>query len=280
MKPKQAYGVRLASALHYEPNHQTIKPSNHRTAVRLDAKTTSNLELARMTQDYKQTTGIVKALRDCNFLRGAPDRLVQSIAAISKALRHPKGTTVFNQGDACKGMYIVESGAVKVFKTGADGREHVLHVVMPGDCFGEAAMFLGTGYPADAQAVKDSTLILIRKEQLLSLLSREPELSLQLMAAMAGWSRRLVAKVEALTLKDAGARLAEYLLNHASSNRGVSETRLSVPKNILASQLGVSSETLSRLLTRFEAEGLIESEGRGIKLLNLREMKEIAESRQ
>jgi CRP/FNR family transcriptional regulator, dissimilatory nitrate respiration regulator len=218
---------------------------------------------------------LVKAIGKCNFLTGASEQLLQPIAGISKVIRQPRGTVVFNEGDACRGMYIVHSGAVKIFKTGPDGREHVLHVVMQGDCFGEAAMFLGTGYPADAQAVKDSVLILVRKEQFLALLSREPDLCFQLMGAMAMWSRRLVAKVEILTLKDASARLAGYLLKLRSDT--APDVQLAVPKNVLASQLGISNETLSRLLARFEAQGLISASGKKITLLDRQELEELAE---
>ena len=222
---------------------------------------------------------IVEAIKNCNFLGGAGDELIRLIAAISKTIHQPRGTMVFNEGDACRGMYIVHSGAVKLFKTGPDGRDHVLHVVMQGDCFGEAAMFLGTGYPAEAQAVRDSVLVLVRKEQFLDLLSKEPTLCFQLMAAMALWSRRLVAKLEALTLRDASARLAEHLLKLAATSpefrERLSEVQLGIPKNVLASQLGISNETLSRLLTRFEAQGLIVCKGRGIRILDRQELQEL-----
>jgi CRP/FNR family transcriptional regulator, dissimilatory nitrate respiration regulator len=217
---------------------------------------------------------LVRAIGKCNFLDGAGDELLRAIAGISKVVKQPRGTVIFNEGEACRGMYIVHSGAVKIYKTGPDGKEHVLHVVMQGDCFGEAALFLGTGYPADAQAVKDSTLILVRKDQFLALLSREPDLCFQMMGAMALWSRRLVAKVEILTLKDASARLAEYLLSLRKDSS--TDVHIAVPKNVLASHLGISNETLSRLLARFEAQKLISARGKSIQLLDCRELADLA----
>ena len=87
------------------------------------------------------------------------------------------------------------------------------------------------------------------------------------------WARRLVAKVEILTLKDASARLAEHLLQLAPDGPDV---QLAIPKNVLAAQLGISNETLSRLLTRFEAQRLIASEGKKITILDRREMEDLA----
>jgi CRP/FNR family transcriptional regulator, dissimilatory nitrate respiration regulator len=225
----------------------------------------------------KQALDVLQAVRECEFLSGAGEELIRPIAGMSRVIRQPRGTLVFDEGEPCRGMYIVRSGAIKLFKIGPDGREHVLHVVMSGDCFGEAAMFLGTGYPAAAQAVKDSTLLLVRREQFISLLEREPSLCFQLMGAMAMWARRLVNKVEILTLKDASARLAEYLLKQVTNAEGpTAALRLSIPKNVLAAQLGISSETLSRLLARFEAQGLISADGKDVEILNLREMEELA----
>ena len=224
---------------------------------------------------------ILQAVSACHFLADAGERLVRPIAAISSVIHQPKGTLVFDQGDACRGMFIVHAGAVKILKTGPDGREHVLHVVHKGDCFGEAALFLGTGYPAAAQAVTDSVLILTPKEKLLGLLRTAPDLCLQMMGAMAIWARRLVDKVEILTLKDAGARLADYLLNELgrADTRAESPARvqLRIPKNVLASHLAMSNETLSRLLARFEAHGLIAVNGRVIRILDGRELRGLAE---
>ena len=114
---------------------------------------------------------------------------------------------IFHEADPCHGFYIVGSGAVKLYKESYDAKEHALHVVMPGDCFGEAALFLGTGYPASAAAGHDSALILLLKI-ISSTLRDNPEVSFRLMAAMATWAHRLVTSIESLTLKDAAARFA------------------------------------------------------------------------
>jgi len=184
---------------------------------------------------------------------------------MSKFEHYDRGDLIFAEETPCVGMYVVAEGAIKVYKIGSDGREHVLHVAEPGETFGEAAMFLGSvGYPAYAGAVRDSTVVFIPKRPMLELLESRPELAIQVLGSLATWTHRLVGKLEQITLKDASSRLAAYILAHC---KGM-ECNLRVPKHTLAATLAVSSETLSRLLTRFEAEGLIEADGRHIRVLD------------
>jgi len=217
---------------------------------------------------------VLAAMRTCRFFENLDEQTLLLIRPAAKRVRQPKNTVVFNEGEPCRGFYIVESGAVKLYKESADAKEHVLHIAMPGDCFGEAALFLGMGYPASAAAVRDSELILLRKDEFLQLLMERPEVSFRLMASMATWAHRLVSSIEALTLKDASSRFAAYLLAEARAGDVV---ELGMPKQVLASHLGMTGETLSRLLARFEADGLIAARGRRIQLRSVEGLEEVAE---
>jgi CRP/FNR family transcriptional regulator len=217
-------------------------------------------------------------MRSCKFFQSMDDEALKLIRPTAKRVLQPKNTVIFHEGEACRGFYIVESGAVKLYKESADAKEHVLHVAMPGDCFGEAALFLGKGYPASAAAVQDSVLILLRKDEFLELLRGNPDVSFKLMASMATWAHRLVNSIESLTLKDAGARFADYILSRLAkgSNDGV-VIDLGMPKQVLASHLGMTGETLSRLLARFEEDELVIVQGRKLTLLSIEDLQDLAE---
>lgn len=221
---------------------------------------------------------ILAAMRSCTFFQSLDEEMLQLMRPIAKRIIQPKNTVIFHAGEACHGFYIVESGAVKVYKESADAKEHVLHLVLPGDCFGEAALFLGVGYPASAAAVQDSALILLKKEEFLQLLREHPDISFRMMASMATWAHRLVSSIESLTLKDASARFANYLTQKTPQGLKDGITiDLGMPKQVLASHLGMSGETLSRLIARFESDGIIITQGRKVKILLADELKEIAE---
>lgn len=218
-------------------------------------------------------------MRCCGFFETLDESALMLLRPAAKRVAQPRGTVVFHEGEPCHGFYIVESGAVKIFKESADAREHVLHVAAAGDCFGEAALFLGIGYPASAAAVTDSSLILFRKDEFLRILRESPDVSLRLMASMAQWAHRLVRSIEALTLKDASARFAGYILARVpGQNPDGAILQLGVPKQLLASHLGITGETLSRLLARFEAEGILETQGRRVRVLSFQKLTKAAEN--
>jgi len=220
------------------------------------------------------TPSIASTLRSSGFFGTVSESLLDRIARMSKLETYDKGDLIFAEGNPCAGMYVVASGAVKVHKIGPDGREHVLHIAEPGDTFGEAAIFLGEeGYPAYAGAVLRSSVVFIPKRRLLEILGEESDLCFQILGSLAAWSHRLVGQLELLALRDAGSRLAAYIRERA----GETELHLTIPKQTLAAHLGISSETLSRLLTRFEAQGLIESQGRRIRVLDPATLGEIAD---
>ncbi len=221
---------------------------------------------------------MISAMRSCEFFENLDEQTLMLIRPAAKRVHQPKNTVVFNEGEQCHGFYIVESGAIKLYKESADAKEHVLHVAMAGDPFGEAALFLGTGYPATAAAVRDSELILLRKDEFLQILREQPEISFLLLAAMATWAHRLVSSIEALTLKDASSRFAAFLLSRAP-DRAPDGTiiELGTPKQVLASHLGMTGETLSRLLARFEADGLIVARGKRVKLVSTDELQDLAD---
>ena len=223
---------------------------------------------------------IISILKDSDFFRSTSDDLIDKLARMSKVEHYDKGDLIFAEDNPCTGMYVVAAGAIKVYKIGPDGREHVLHVAEPGETFGEVAMFLGSvGYPAYAGAVKKSSVVFIPKRLMLELLESRPELAFQVLGSLATWTHRLVQKLEQVTLKDASSRLAAYILAHGNLGKaGVIELNLAIPKHTLAAELAISSETLSRLLTRFEAEGLIQVEGRHIRVLDRDALNEMRDS--
>lgn len=223
----------------------------------------------------QKSISITQTLKSCGFLAAVGDDVISKIAKAASVEHYDRGDLIFPEGAECRGMYIVADGAVKIYKIGPDGREHVLHVAEPGDAFGEVALFLGSGYPAYASAVKNSSVVLLRKTPFLELLKTEPDLCFRLLASMSVWAHKLVGRMELLTLRDASARLADYLLSKA---KGDGAFELSIPKQTLAAHLDIAGETLSRLLNRFEAQGMIEVIGRSISIKDRDALKEVSES--
>jgi len=178
-----------------------------------------------------------------------------------------KNEFIFHEGDKAAHLYVVASGKVKVFKLSSEGKEQILQVVGSRQIFAEAAMFSGDDYPAFAQALEDSHLLLLEREKLLSLLTQNPSLGLKMLSALSYLLRRLNRLVEDLSLREVQARLAKFLLDQSARHES-SEFLLPLKKESLAWSLGTVSETLSRNLKRLKDRSIIDITEKKIKIVD------------
>lgn len=204
-----------------------------------------------------------------------PDQLakVQRIGRLVEARRRE---ILFREGDPAEGLYVLLSGGIKIYKLSADGKEHILHVVRPGQAFAEAAIFMPGGYPAYAEALGRSTALLLPKQAFLDLLREEPDVSLNIIATLSRYLKQFADRIEDLSLKDVSARLASWLLQ-AAAEKGRDFWDLEITKGELASQLGTVSETLSRTLRKFQDAGWLQVRGRFLKILDREALGDLAE---
>ncbi|MDA8121712.1 MAG: Crp/Fnr family transcriptional regulator [Deltaproteobacteria bacterium] len=199
-----------------------------------------------------------------------PDDL-RRLADIAIPRRCEKKKTIFREGDRAEGFFLVSAGSVKIFKLSEDGKEQVLHIVLPGQSFAEAAVFEGGTFPAHAEALEDSELVFMPKRQFIELLERNPRIALRMMASLSMWLKRMTDLVESISLSDVETRLVRYL-SEDMRNRGVTPKdgtvyELDVGKNVLASRLGTVPETFSRTLKKLQEEGKIRVKGKQIRIL-------------
>jgi len=198
------------------------------------------------------------------------------LVTIARLCKFDKGQRIFREGEDCPGVYVVGSGLVRVFKTGAGGKEHVLHMVGPGGTFAEVAAIGAFPVPADAEAIAPSTCALLPADRFRQALEEDHPLCLGLMTGLTLWVRHLVGLMGDVVLRDAGARLARYLLRCKTSPDGTIE--LPTLKRHLASHLNLTSETFSRTLRRLMDAGLIAQEqGNSVRLLDAKALRRVAE---
>jgi CRP/FNR family cyclic AMP-dependent transcriptional regulator len=188
---------------------------------------------------------------------------------------------IFSEGDPCAGLFIIQSGAVKIFKTSASGREQVLGVERAGNSMAEVPIFDGGSYPASSLAVEDSNLLFVRKEDFHALCMEHPEVALKVLKVVGRRLRGLVGIIEELSFTTVRQRLLAYLLRLARQTtpgtHGV-EFTLPVTQQELAAELGTVRELVSRNLSRLQAEGLIKLQARSILIPSLPDLRAACES--
>ncbi len=186
------------------------------------------------------------------------------------------GELIFAEAEPCSGLYVIESGNVRIFKSSPGGREQVLAIDGPGGSIAELPVFDGGNYPASAQAINDCTLLFVSKKDFQSLCLQHPEVALKVLRVVGTRLRRLVAIIEELSFTTVRHRLAAMLVRLAKSEgtrQGNSATlMLPANNNELAAQIGTVRELVSRNLSRLQAEGLIQMEGRTVIIPDLKKL--------
>jgi CRP/FNR family transcriptional regulator, cyclic AMP receptor protein len=118
-----------------------------------------------------------------------------------------RGEVLFGEGDQCKGLFVVATGTIRIFKLSATGREQVLAVEGPGSSFAELPVFDGGVYPASASAVQDSEVLFISRGDFQNYCLGHPEVALKVLAVVGSRLRRLVGIIEELSFTTVRQRL-------------------------------------------------------------------------
>ncbi|HUH63677.1 MAG TPA: Crp/Fnr family transcriptional regulator [Terracidiphilus sp.] len=186
------------------------------------------------------------------------------------------GELIFGEAEPCAGLYVIEAGHVRIFKSSAGGREQVLSIDGPGGSIAELPVFDGGSYPASAQAVTDCTLLFFSKKDFHALCLQHPEVALKVLRVVGARLRRLVGIIEELSFTTVRHRLAALLVRLAKSEGrredGAIIITLPANNNELAAQIGTVRELVSRNLSRFQSEGLIAIDGRTVTVPDLKKL--------
>jgi CRP/FNR family transcriptional regulator len=188
--------------------------------------------------------------------------------------RFSAGETVFSEGEPCTGLYVVQSGHVRIFKSSVGGREHVLSIEGPGSSVAELPVFDGGTYPASVTALDDATLLFVSKQDFQTLCLTHPQVALKVLRVVGSRLRRLVGIIEELSFTTVRHRLAAFLVRLAktSGKRSGDGIHITLPANNqeVASQIGTVRELVSRNLSRFQSEGMLKVDGRNVIVTDLR----------
>src|ERR1022692_2262121 len=188
--------------------------------------------------------------------------------------RYAAGEIVFSEGEPCSGLYVVETGHVRIFKSSANGREQVLSIDGPGSSIAELPVFDGGSYPASVTAIDEAKLLFVSKQDFQALCLAHPQVALKVLRVVGARLRRLVGIIEELSFTTVRHRLASFLLRLAQKEgkHNAEGLEFSLPANNqeLASQIGTVRELVSRNLSRLQAEGLVTVEGRTVIVRDLK----------
>jgi len=201
---------------------------------------------------------------------------LERITGGTTELHVPRGEVVFNRGDPCNGFHLVVYGQVKLAFVSSQGAEKIVEVIGPGYSFGEALMFMDKPYIVMAQTLADSMLVHVSKRVIFDELERDPALARKMLAGLSQRLHSLINDLESFALQSATERVIGYLLRQDEQGPRTGDGHvltLSTPKAVVASRLSVTPEHFSRILHDLAERGLIEVDGRAIRIADAEKLR-------
>ncbi len=222
---------------------------------------------------------------DINFLRNVsifeelPERDLEKIANLGTRKIFSKGSVILMEDEVGSALFIIINGKVKVSRLDETGREVILSILGPGEVFGEMSLLDGLKRSATVSAIADTEVLIIYRDDFLNLLNKHPQIAISLLRELALRLRKADMQIKSLSLKDAKGRIGCVLIMLADDLGKMYKGQViveSIPtQQDLANMAGTSRETVSRVLTRFQKEGLIKIEGRTLIILEYEKMKQM-----
>ena len=191
-------------------------------------------------------------------------------------LKFKRGKLVFYEEGIPTGVFIIESGRAKIFKTGLDGKDQIFYIYKKGDLLGYHALLCNEHYEDSCEALEDCQMLFIKRSRFEVLLKKVAGLQTLLIQNMSHEFGVMVNTITVLAQKPLRERLALFLL--ILQQKYVTIGSIMLPREDLANMIGTARESLSRLLKEFREENLIIIENKAIRLLNPDKLHKIANS--
>ncbi|WP_183564144.1 response regulator [Mucilaginibacter sp. SP1R1] len=245
-----------------------IKPFNHSELL--------NAIQGRLKKNEIRKVSFTKALQNLdNLANSSKDEKAELKALIaSRKIRHVKKKQIlYYDGDQPMGIYLILDGCIKTIKFSDDGREFMTGLYKTDNYLGVNALLLNEAFKETAIAVEDATVCLLPKDIILSLLTRYPAISQQFLRMLSNNIAEKEDQMLELAYNSVRKRLAQVLLR---LNKQSDDPRLlKISREELAGMAGMAMETVSRTLTNFKDEGLIDKKSGHITILELNRLEKI-----
>lgn len=220
---------------------------------------------------------IADVLRETELFDGLDEEHLDRLAEVAEARVYEPRRIIFHQGDRAERFFVLRKGTVKLYTATTDGKEHTLYIVEEDEPFCICTLFGNEDSPLSAVTLSRSEVFSFPDDVVRRVAYEAPRLLVNVLRV---YNRRLLSSmymIENLALRDIYQRVASFLL-HTLRTRGgdTPHVRLNVPRQEVARILGTTPETISRVLARMTAEGLIDAKGRQIEILDDQALSDIA----
>jgi len=216
------------------------------------------------------STEDIQVLRKTYLFAGLDNTEFASVAELATPTQLEAGQILFRQDTPADAFYWVREGMIRLYRSSPQGDEKVIDLINPGRFFAEAVLFMGGRFPVNAASQLPSRLIAFDGTGFKAWLAGDVGRCFRLLGGISARMHKLVNDIDRLTLMKGGDRLMQYLLDHSEpDDSGRTMVVLEIPKQVIASRIGVKPETLSRLLHKLTDLGYLQPDGNRLYLKDI-----------
>lgn len=180
-----------------------------------------------------------------------------------------KGEVIYREGGHSNTVYLILKGIVKNHKMEESGKELITSLHSPDDFLGFTSFIENIAYQETATAVEDVELVGISKNELRNILGKNQNVSLELMNVLTDNISEIKEQLLQMAFSSVRKKTAQTILQFARILNKKPDEAIKISRSDLASVAGIATESLIRTLSEFKKKGLIDIEGRNIKILEL-----------
>jgi CRP/FNR family transcriptional regulator, cyclic AMP receptor protein len=212
-------------------------------------------------------------LRNTNFFCSLSTPAMSALNEIKHSTSYPEGAIVFMEGQAARGVYIVCQGAAKLSTTSSDGKTFILKIARPGEALGAHAVIAETPHEVTVETLQPSQLAFIPRRDFLAFLKEHGDACLQAAQHLSRDCQSAYEVIRSIGLSHSvSEKLARLLLqwsvDAARSANGALRLTVTLTHEEIAQLLGSSRETVTRLLSDYKKQGVIEQSGATLMIRN------------
>ncbi|KPQ00977.1 MAG: CRP/FNR family transcriptional regulator [Bacteroidetes bacterium HLUCCA01] len=215
-----------------------------------------------------------------NLFKSLNDEQVRAMSANKRSKIYRKGELIFREGDHAAGLFCISRGNIKVFKTGSEGRDLIVRLARSGDAIGYRALISREPYYASAVALEDAQICFVPAEEFFRYIGDNPSFTMELIQTLSRDLRLAEERILRLAQKTVRERLADALTllldTFGADPADPHMVNVHLSREDFASLVGTATETVIRLISDFRTEGLIETPGKRIRILDEKTLRQIA----
>lgn len=224
-------------------------------------------------------TPIETLLVSVPLFTGVSEPELKELSKIVKEKIFPKGSVVFFENEPGQTFYIIESGFIKISLLSEGGKAKTLSILKKNDYFGEMAVLNGKYRSATAEALVDSRVLLIYRKEFTEFIKKSPHLALNIIHTLSDRLREANRQIENLVFKDSQGKLVSTLLKlveqFGEKKESTTVVNLSLTHQEISEMAGISRETVTRLISKLEKDGILKYGKRKLQILQEEKLKNI-----